>query len=109
MTITPSLGFEERVTSRSANVSLLAFRNFTITETLSAQFAFFGSTSAKYPVLPGAGLVWNFSETGTLWLTPPQPEIVFDLHDRWQLALGVSFQGGTFRVSEKPASRKTLA
>ncbi len=101
VTVTPSVGFEDRVTTRSANVSLLAFRSFTLTETLSAQLALFGSTSAKYPVLPGAGLVWNFSETGTLRLTPPRPEIVFDPRDRWEFALGASLHGGTFRVSEK--------
>ena len=106
LTVTPGIGYEASITTRAVRVSFLGVRSFTVTDTLSLQLAAFGGTASKYPVLPGAGLVWRFSETGTLRLVPPRPEIEFTPSSRWTVALGGSFHGSSFRVAEKEGIRK---
>ena len=106
LTVTPGVGFEDSVTTRAARVSFLGVRSFSVTDTLSLQLAAFGGTASKYPVLPGAGLVWRFSESGTLRLLPPRPEIEFTPSPRWTFAVGGSYHSSSFRVAEKEGIRK---
>ena len=106
LTVTPGIGYEDFITPRAIRVSFLGVRSFRVTDTLSLQLAAFGGTSSKYPLLPGAGLVWRFSETGTLRLVPPRPEIEFNPSPRWTFAVGGSYHSNSFRVAEKEGIRK---
>ncbi len=101
VTLTPGIGFEQTVTAKALRLSYLGYRNFNLGETLSLQLGAFGGTSSKYPVLPGLGLIWNFSDSGTLRLVPPRPALEFTPNENWTFSLGGSFHGGSFRVTEK--------
>ncbi len=101
VTLRPGIGFEDSITTSSIHGSILGYRNFTLNEDWAVQLALFGSTSAKYPVLPGIGLTWRFSENGLLLLTPPRPGVRYTFNQNWNLFLGGSVHGGSFRVAEK--------
>jgi hypothetical protein len=53
----------------------------------------------EYPVLPGAGIRWQFSEDWTLMLVPPEPRVIYSIDKNLQVYTGLDIKGLNARVS----------
>ncbi|MEM1057814.1 MAG: DUF6268 family outer membrane beta-barrel protein [Verrucomicrobiota bacterium] len=54
----------------------------------------------EYPVLPGAGVRWQFAEKWTLNAIVPRPQLEYSVTRNLQLFIGAELVGGTFRSDE---------
>ncbi len=54
---------------------------------------------SDYPVMPGAGVRWQFADQWTLDAVLPTPRIEYELNKKVEFFAGASVDGGTFRVN----------
>ena len=64
-------------------------------------FGLHSDLMSQYPVLPIAGVRWQFADQWTLSLIAPKPRVEYRPMDDLTLFAGGEFLGGAFRVSEK--------
>jgi hypothetical protein len=54
--------------------------------------------SNEYPVLPGAGVRWQFADDWTLNFILPRPRLEYKVTDQLQAFVGAEIKSGTYRV-----------
>ena len=86
--------------SDSFNVPVLALANYARTQNLVWSFGLRVDAFSETPVLPVAGVRWQFAPAWTFNLGFPQAGFVFKASPTSIWRAGVSFQGGSFRISD---------
>jgi hypothetical protein len=84
----------------SLNLPVLAVANYARSKELVWTFGLNVNPMADYPVLPVAGVRWQFSPAWTFNLGFPQAGFVYQASAKTTWRAGVSFQGGSFRISD---------
>ncbi|MDI1318993.1 MAG: DUF6268 family outer membrane beta-barrel protein, partial [bacterium] len=90
----------EHLTSRSLNLPVLAMLNYTQSSTLTWNFGLNLNAFSDHPVLPIAGVRWQFAPDWTFSIGFPQSGFSWRTGDWLTLRAGVGFTGGSFRVTE---------
>jgi hypothetical protein len=90
----------ETVSTDSLNLPLLALFNYTRGETLTWNFGLNVNAFSDNPVLPIAGVRWRFAPDWTFTVGFPQSGFIWRTNERLTLRAGVSFNGGSFRITE---------
>ncbi|MEI6349742.1 MAG: DUF6268 family outer membrane beta-barrel protein [Verrucomicrobiota bacterium] len=57
--------------------------------------------NARYPVLPGIGVRWKFTDKWVLNAIPPTPRLEYQLNKAATLYLGADLRGSTYRVEDR--------
>jgi hypothetical protein len=84
----------------SFNLPLLAMATYTRRKELVWTFGLNVNPMAENPVLPVAGVRWQFAPAWTFNLGFPQAGFIFQPNPKTIWRAGVSFQGGSFRISD---------
>jgi hypothetical protein len=84
----------------SLNIPVLILANYTQRKELVWSFGLNINPLSEYPVLPVAGVRWQFAPAWTFNLGFPQAGLVYTQSPKAIWRAGVSFQGGSFRISE---------
>ena len=84
----------------SFNLPVLAMANYTRRKALVWTFGLNVNPMADNPVLPVAGVRWQFAPAWTFNLGFPQAGFVYQAGPQTTWRAGVSFQGGSFRISD---------
>jgi hypothetical protein len=84
----------------SLNLPMLAVANYTRSKELTWTFGLNVNPMADNPVLPVAGVRWQFAPAWTFNLGFPQAGFVYQASPKATWRAGVSFQGGSFRISD---------
>jgi Domain of unknown function (DUF6268) len=84
----------------SLNIPVLFLANYTQRKELVWSFGLNINPLSEYPILPVAGVRWQFAPAWTFNLGFPQAGLVYQQNPKAIWRAGVSFQGGSFRISE---------
>jgi hypothetical protein len=90
----------EDVGSESLNLPVLVLFNYTRSPELVWNFGLNINAFSDNPVLPIAGLRWNFAPDWTFTVGFPQSGFTWRRSESLTLRAGVGFNGGSFRVTE---------
>lgn len=63
------------------------------------------SILSKYPALPVAGLKWDITDNLHLDAIPPEPRLVYDISDRWEIFVGGEILGESYKRDRNPNAR----
>jgi len=89
----------EEVDGDSFNVPLLALAQYAPRRELAWMFGLSANPFSDHVVMPVAGFRWQFAPEWTFNLGFPQAGFVYRANPKLALRAGVSFQGGSFRVT----------
>lgn len=84
----------------SLNLPMLALANYARRKELVWTFGLNLNPTADNPVLPVAGVRWQFAPAWTFNLGFPQAGFIYQANKKTTWRAGVAFQGGNFRISE---------
>jgi hypothetical protein len=84
----------------SLNMPVLILANYTQRKELVWSFGLNINPLSEYPVLPVAGVRWQFAPAWTFNLGFPQAGLVYAASPKAIWRAGASIQGGSFRISE---------
>jgi len=84
----------------SLNMPILALAKYTRSKELIWNFGLTVDALSDYPVLPVAGVRWNFAPAWTFNLGFPQAGFSYQASPKTVWRAGMSFQGGSFRISD---------
>jgi hypothetical protein len=90
----------EELDGDSFNVPLLALANYTVSRELTWSFGVNINAFSDNPVLPVAGVRWQFAPDWTFSIGYPRAGFTWQSSPALAWRAGVSFQGGSFRVTE---------
>ncbi|MBA4136507.1 MAG: hypothetical protein C0518_04235 [Opitutus sp.] len=91
--------FEEGLSSDSFNAPLLVMAMFAQSRELVWSFGLNVNGFSDNPVLPIAGVRWQFAPQWLFSVGFPRTGFAYELNDRLTLRAGASFSGGSFRLS----------
>jgi hypothetical protein len=89
----------EDIDGDSFNAPLLALAQYAPRRELAWMFGLSVNPFSDHPVMPVAGVRWQFAPAWTFNLGFPQAGFVYVANPKLKLRAGVSFQGGSFRVT----------
>jgi len=89
----------EEVDGDSFNAPLLALAQYAPRRELVWMFGLSANPFADHPVMPVAGVRWQFAPEWTFNLGFPQAGFVYRANPKLTMRAGVSFQGGSFRIT----------
>jgi len=89
----------EEIDGDSFNAPLLAFAQYVPRRELAWIFGLSVNPFSDHPVMPVAGVRWQFAPEWTFNLGFPQAGFSYRANPKLTLRAGVSFQGGSFRVT----------
>jgi hypothetical protein len=99
--LTPGIyGDGETIDGKSLNVPLLLGASYAKTRDLIWLFGIRANVRAEHPVLPVAGVRWQFAPDWSLHVAFPRSGVQWRTSSRLTLDAGATFQGGTFRITE---------
>lgn len=84
----------------SLNLPVLALANYTRRKELVWSFGLNVNPMSDNPVLPVAGVRWQFAPAWTFNLGFPQAGFIYEANPKATWRAGVSFQGGSFRIGD---------
>lgn len=96
--------YGEKLAGESFNLPALAMATWVQSPTLTWNFGVNANAFAEYPVLPIAGVRWQFARDWTFNVGFPQSGFSWRAREGVTLRAGVGFNGGSFRVSEERGS-----
>jgi hypothetical protein len=89
----------EDLSARSLNLPVLAMLTYTRSETLSWNFGLNLDVFSDHPLLPIAGVRWQFAPEWTFSVGFPQSGFSWRASDTLTLRAGVGFTGGSYRIT----------
>ncbi len=99
----------ERLGARSVNVPVFLLFTRTVGPTLTFTLALSYNGFAKNPVLPLPGVRWAFAPEWELSVGLPRTAIIWQATDAVSWHAGVTYQGGSFRITREPSGATGLA
>jgi hypothetical protein len=91
--------FEEGLNGDSFNAPLLVMAMFAQSKELAWSFGLNVNAFSDHPVLPIAGVRWQFAPRWLFSVGFPRTGFAYECSDRLTLRAGASFSGGSFRVT----------
>ncbi len=88
------------LSASSLNVPVLAMLNYTRSDTLTWNFGLNLNAFSDNPILPIAGVRWQFAPEWTFTIGFPQSGFSWQASESLKLRAGVGFAGGSFRITE---------
>lgn len=100
--VQPMLYRLDNVGSNDLGFSTGLLASWSYSASLRFRFGLLVAPDSDLPVLPNAGLEWDFLERWTLHLTIPRPRVSYALTDEISLHVGASMRAVTFRSGDDP-------
>jgi len=88
----------ENVDSNDFNVPMIFGFSYIVDRNLQWVFGAQVNLFNAIPVMPGAGVRWQFADAWTLSLIFPQPRITYKINEQWQVYAGGELKGGSYRT-----------
>jgi hypothetical protein len=79
------------------NMPAIVGASYLYSKDLQFVFGLSVDVEREYPVLPGAGVRWQFADQWVLNFILPRPRLEYQLNKQWQFFVGADVLGGTFR------------
>lgn len=96
-------GSEGSFSSDGFNAGLFALASYQFSDTFSAGFGFvYNSLSESLPVIPVAGVRWDFAPDWRFTLAFPSTRVTWTANDRLTLRVSLDFDTGSFYVENDP-------
>ena len=97
-------GDSSRARSATFNVPVLALASYATSQELAWSFGFVANTFDENPVLPVAGVRWEWAPGWTLNVGLPRAGVEWQVNQGFTAAVGATVQGGAYRVNARPAA-----
>lgn len=91
------------IESDTFNAPFLGLASYATSRELVWSFGLIASAFSDNPVLPVAGVRWQFAPAWTLNIGFPRAGVAWELDESTTLTFGATFQGGAYKVMNQPA------
>lgn len=89
------------LSDRDVNVPAIIGASYLVSKDLQWVFGISIDAWREYPVLPGAGVRWQFADQWVLNCILPRPRLEYELERSTTLYVGADLKGGTYMVNEQ--------
>jgi hypothetical protein len=95
----------EDISFKDFNVPVILGFSYIVDANLQWVFGVSADFRRDFPVMPGAGVRWQFADQWTLNFIFPRPRLEYQIDPSLMLYVGGEVKGGTYAVGEKEGTR----
>jgi len=88
----------EDIDSGDFDIPMILGFSYIVNKDLQWVFGLIVSPNSEYPVLPGAGVRWQFADDWTLNFILPRPRLEYQVNEQLGVFIGGEIKGGNYRT-----------